>query len=110
MLNFTIGPVSMDPEIEMIGSREPPYFRGNEFSKIVIETEILVKGILNATDGSRALFLTGSGTLAMEASVTNLFSKKDKLLVVNGGTFGARLCEIAMCHNIPFDELKLEDG
>lgn len=110
MLNFTIGPVSMDPEIAMIGSREPPYFRGDEFSNIVIETESLVKGMLNATNGSRAIFLTGSGTLAMEASVTNLFSKKDKLLVVNGGTFGARLCEIAICHSIPFDELKLEDG
>ena len=43
MINFTIGPVSMDPEIAMIGSREPPYFRGDEFSKIVIETELLLK-------------------------------------------------------------------
>ena len=110
MINFTIGPVSMDPEIAMIGSREPPYFRGDEFSKIVIETELLLKSILNATDESRAIFLTGSGTLAMEASVSNLFSKKDKLLVINGGTFGSRLCEIALCHGIPFDELKLEDG
>lgn len=110
MINFTIGPVAMDPEIAMMGSKEPPYFRGDEFSSILIETEALMKGMLNAPDGSRAIFLTGSGTLAMEASVSNLFSKKDKLLVINGGTFGARLCEIARHHSVPFDELKLDDG
>ena len=34
MINFTIGPVSMDPEIAMIGSREPPYFEEMSFRKL----------------------------------------------------------------------------
>ena len=75
MINFTIGPVSMDPEIAMIGSREPPYFRGDEFSKIVIETELLLKSILNATDESRAIFLTGSALCHGSLSV-KFVSKK----------------------------------
>ena len=110
MYNFTVGPVSMDPDIVKIGNSDFPYFRSDHFSKIVLETEVLIKFCLNAAESSRALFLSGSGTLAMEAALCNLFGVKDRILIVNGGTFGARLCEIARYHDIPFEELKLSDG
>ena len=110
MYNFTVGPVRMDPDIVEIGNSELPYFRTDSFSKIVFETEVLIKKLLNTSASSRAIFLTGSGTLSMEASLCNVFSVEDRILIVNGGTFGSRLCEIARRHEIPFEELRLSDG
>jgi len=46
----------------------------------------------------------------MEASVMNIFNGNDKVLVVNGGSFGARFVEICKIHDIPYTEIKLEYG
>ena len=52
-----------------------------------------MKQFTGAPEDARAVFLTGSGTAAMEAAVMNLFTERDRVLVVNGGSFGARFCE-----------------
>ena len=39
MINFTVGPVQMGKKIRDIGQREIPYFRTEEFSKIMKENE-----------------------------------------------------------------------
>ena len=49
-------------------------------------------------------------TLNMEATVMNVFDKKDKVLVVNGGSFGQRFVELCQIHEIPYEEIKLEKG
>lgn len=38
--------------------------------------------------------MTGSGTAAMEAVVVNMFDEHDKLLVINGGSFGQRFVDL----------------
>jgi len=43
MLNFTVGPVMASDEICRIGAEQVPYFRTDEFSKIMKENETLVK-------------------------------------------------------------------
>ena len=40
----------------------------------------------------------------------NVFDKKDKVLVVNGGSFGQRFVELCQIHEIPYEEIKLEKG
>jgi aspartate aminotransferase-like enzyme len=54
--------------------------------------------------------LTGSGTLAMEAAVLNFLTPSDKIIVVNGGTFGQRWCDLCRIHAVPFYEMKLKAG
>lgn len=110
MLNFTVGPVLMQDEIRGLGKEQIPYFRTSEFSKLIFENEELIKKFFYAPKNSRAVFLTGSGTAAMEAAVMNIFKKEDKLLIVNGGSFGERFVKIAKIHEIPYDEIKLEFG
>lgn len=110
MLNFAIGPVQMDDEILQIGANQIPYFRTDEFSQIMKTNELYIKKCMSASDNSRALFLTGSGTAAMEAAVQNLFTKQDKLLVINGGSFGKRFAKICSIHQIPHTELLLATG
>lgn len=109
-LNFTIGPVMSSAETLQIGGSQVPYFRTAEFSAVMKENEQMIKELVKAPDRARAVFLTGSGTAAMEASVMNCLSKNDKALVVNGGSFGARFAAICRVHQIPFDELCLEPG
>lgn len=110
MLNFAVGPVMMDQDILDIGSKQIPYFRTDEFSKMIIENEVLLKKFLNAKESSRVVFLTGSGTAAMEATIMNVFTEQDKLLVINGGSFGARFKELCDIHGLSFEELRLEYG
>lgn len=109
-INFSVGPVHMDNETKAIGSSDSPYFRTKEFSDITFENETLIKKMVNASNDSRVIFLTTSGTGAMEASVQNIFTPKDKVLIINGGSFGSRFVEICKIHNIPFEELLVNKG
>ena len=63
-----------------------------------------------APKGSRAVFITGSGTASMEATIMNVMTSQDRALVVNGGSFGTRFCKICEMHGVPYDEIKLEIG
>ena len=110
MLNFTVGPVQMNEEIRELGKEEIPYFRTENFSKIMKENERLICKLAGASENSRAVFLTGSGTLSMEASILNCFTEEDKLLIINGGSFGERFVEICKIYKIPYIEIKLEYG
>lgn len=107
---FTVGPVEMFPETMEQASRQLPYFRTPEFSDLMLENETLFKESISAPSEAKTVFLTASGTGAMEAAVINCFDKDDKLLVINGGGFGKRFAEICALHQIPYEELRLEFG
>lgn len=104
---FTPGPVKMSEEILQIGAKQTPYFRNSEFSKVTFECENGLLDMVNAPEGSKVIFLTASGTAAMESAVMNLLNKNDNALVVNGGGFGARFVEICATHNIPHSNFKV---
>ena len=110
MINFTVGPVQLPEVVKEIGARDCPYFRTQEFSDIMLENERLVKKFAGAPEGARAVFLTGSGTASMEATVMNVLTSQDRVLVVNGGSFGHRFCELCETHGISHDEIKLNVG
>lgn len=110
MLNFTVGPVMSSNSIRKIGCKQTPYFRNAEFSEIIFENEKLMKEFVYASDDSRVVFLTGSGTAAMEATIMNIFNEKDKVLIINGGGFGQRFVELCQIHKIKYEDIKLEFG
>ena len=110
MLNFALGPVMSSELILNVGSQQTPYFRTSEFSKINLENEQIIKELLYAEKDSRAIFLTGSGTSGMEATVMNVFNENDKVLIVNGGGFGQRFVDLCNLHNIECDDIKVDFG
>lgn len=110
MINFTVGPVQSSEIVRKIGGEQVPYFRTQEFSELMLENERLMKEFVKANNDARVAFITGSGTASMEAVVMNVFSKKDKLLVVNGGSFGQRFVELCKLHQILYDEIHLDFG
>lgn len=110
MINFTVGPVQSSDAVRAVGAEQVPYFRTAEFSEIMLENERLMKKFAKATDDSRVVFLTCSGSGGMEAAIMNTLTKKDRALVINGGSFGQRFVELLTLHEIPFEEIKLEYG
>ena len=110
MLNFTVGPVQSFENVMEIGGMQIPYFRTPEFSAVMKENEALLKELAKAPKDARALFLTGSGTAAMEAAILNTLSPKDQALVINGGSFGQRFVQLCRMHGVPYKELKLDMG
>ena len=110
MLNFTVGPVMSSEDVLEVASHSTPYFRTPEFSKIMQENEKLMLQFLNAPEKSRCVFLTTSGTGAMESCVMNVLNSKDKVLVINGGSFGQRFVELCCLHNLQMEEIKVDFG
>lgn len=110
MLNFTVGPVQSGEQVCAIGAEQVPYFRTPEFSAVMKENEALMLKFAKAPEGSRVVFLTGSGTAGMEAVVMNLLTPHDNVLVVNGGSFGHRFVEMLELHDILHTEIALEYG
>lgn len=106
---FTLGPVAMYPETLKIAGQQLPYFRTSEFSKIMLENEQRLKDLLHLTRGYIAM-LTGSGTAAMEAVVACCLGKENRVLIINGGSFGARFVQLCDCYHIPYDTLKVPFG
>lgn len=110
MLNFTVGPVQSSDCVREIGSEQVPYFRTDEFSEIMLENERLIKKLAKAPKDSRVVFITGSGTASMEATIINTLTKQDKAIVINGGSFGKRFVELCKIHEIPYSEISIEFG
>lgn len=110
MINFTVGPVQSSSFIREIGSEQVPYFRTPEFSRLMLENEELIKELTKSSINNKVVFLTGSGTASMEATIINTLTKEDKALVVNGGSFGHRFVELCNIYEIPYDEIVLNFG
>lgn len=101
MLNFSVGPVQLSDDVRVLGAEQIPYFRTAEFSSLMKENETMLLAAAGAPECSRAVFLTGSGTAGMEAAVINLLDERDRVLVVNGGSFGHRFVQLCEIHRIP---------
>lgn len=110
MLNFTVGPVMSGETVRGIGAEQVPYFRTPEFSEIMLENERLVKLFIKAEKDARVVFITGSGTSSMEATVMDVLSPEDKVLVIDGGSFGHRFVQMLELHHIPHSVIKMEFG
>jgi len=90
---FTPGPIEVDEDVLSECGKVFPYHRDRSFAEVVEKTTERMQEIL-ATK-ARIFFFTSSGTGAMEASVVNLLSEGDEVLIPSIGKFGERWREIA---------------
>lgn len=110
MLNFTVGPVMSDADVLDVASQSSPYFRTPEFSELMLENEQLMLQFFHAPADSRCVFLTTSGTGAMESCVMNVLGPDDRPIVINGGSFGQRFVDLCELHGLDYGEVKLPFG
>ena len=110
MKHFIVGPVEMYPCTKEIYKDGIVYFRTLDFSNIVSDCLSRLSCLIGNNEKDSLIYLTASGTAAMEAVVENCVSENDKCLVVNGGTFGKRFCELLKYHNKNYDSIDLAFG
>ena len=105
---LTPGPVAV-PEFVMLEMAKPLiHHRTSEFEEIFYNATEDLKKLFQTKE--EVLILASSGTGAMEAAVSNSFSKNDKVIVVNGGKFGERWLKICKAFELEVIELSVEWG
>ena len=102
------GPTPIPNEVALAMSETMIHHRTPQFNKVFEEARQGLKALFG-TKGD-VLMLASSGTGAMEAAVSNLFSPGDKVLVINGGKFGERWLNIANAFALDPIEVKVEWG
>ncbi len=103
MILATPGPVEIPLFVRETFLKETIHHRTPEFKEILVDT---LNRFKNLTHLPEAVFLTSSGTGAMEAAVINLAGKK--ALTINAGKFGERWGKICKAYGIEFKELKYD--
>ena len=98
----------MYPSTKTIRNKGIVHFRTDEYSTIVKTTLSKLSDMLSNPVKNSLIYLAASGTAAMEAVVENCTTTKDKALVINGGAFGQRFCDLLKYHNIPFDSINIK--
>ncbi|MBI5287035.1 MAG: alanine--glyoxylate aminotransferase family protein [Deltaproteobacteria bacterium] len=97
------------PEVASLSMAQPMvHHRTPQFSKIFEEVKEGLKYVFQTKED--VLILAASGTGAMEASISNLFSPGDEVLVVNGGKFGERWGKISEVYGLKAHWLNVEWG
>jgi aspartate aminotransferase-like enzyme len=102
------GPTPIPNEVALAMSETMIHHRTPQFNEIFEEARQGLKPLFGTK--SDVLMLASSGTGAMEAAVSNLFSSGEKVLVINGGKFGERWLHIASAFGLNAVELKVEWG
>lgn len=95
---LTPGPVALHPEASAILSEPQTYHRDAAAKAEVLRARELLAAAF-ATEG-QVLILTGSGTLGMDALVSNLFSPGERVYVPVSGKFSERWAEIATAEGL----------
>ncbi|MCM2278555.1 MAG: alanine--glyoxylate aminotransferase family protein [Oligoflexia bacterium] len=105
---LTPGPTQIPESVSSIFARPIIHHRTPAFQAIFDDVRGNLKYLFQTKQD--VLVLTCTGTGGMDAAVSNLFRRGDKVLVVNGGKFGERWTKIALAYGLAPIELKVENG
>ena len=109
VLNFSPAIPTVSEEILKIAGKQVPYFRAKPFSRMMKENEEMFLSLGGCKEG-RVIFLTASGTGAMDAIISNIIFPEDRVLIVNGGAFGQRFKDICDFYKINSYNFKVGFG
>ncbi len=102
------GPTPVPPRVLLAMAQPIIHHRTPQFSRVFADARKGLKQLYQTEQD--VLMLAASGSGAMEAAVTNLFSAGEEVLVINGGKFGERWTKIASTYGLKVDELRVEWG
>jgi len=105
---FAPGPTPVPEAVLGMLARSPLHHRTTEFIAILERTLENLKFLFQTKEP--AYLLSASGTGAMEATIVNLFSPHDEVLVVNGGKFGERWVKIAQAFQLKVHVIDVKWG
>lgn len=102
------GPTPVPSRVLLAMAQPIIHHRTPQFSRIFSEAKNGLKELYQTQQD--VLMLAASGSGAMEAAVSNLFSPGEEVLVINGGKFGERWMKIAAAFGLKVTELRVEWG
>lgn len=100
---LTPGPTAIPDRVRLAMAMPMIHHRKPEFKAIMEETRAYLKKLFGTEQ--EVLPLASSGTGAMTAAVTNLFSRGEKIIVAQAGKFGERWREIAKVQGLDVVEI-----
>jgi aspartate aminotransferase-like enzyme len=106
---LTPGPVPIYPPALHAMQASDMHHRTKEFEAVYRTVLTDMKEVLG-TSASDVLCFAASGSGAMDAAVSNLFSAGDKVIVGTAGKFGERWVEITKAYGLDVTLLKAEYG
>jgi aspartate aminotransferase-like enzyme len=102
------GPTPIPPEVSAAGALPIIHHRTPEFGEVFTRVnENLKRVFLTEND---IYTYASSGTGAFEGAIQNLFSPRDKVLVVNNGNFGNRWVKMSQAFGLDVTELRYDWG
>jgi aspartate aminotransferase-like enzyme len=105
---FTPGPTPLLPAAQFAMAAADIHHRTPEFRALYLKVLAQLKVFVGTEND--VLLLSSSGTGAMEASVSNLTSPGDRVLVLTAGKFGERWVGLAQAFGCEVDVLKAPYG
>ena len=95
---FTPGPTPIPPEALLAMAQPIDYHRSEDAVALIKDILEKLKHVFQTEND--VLFLTSSGTGAMEGAVANLLSRGDKVIVIQSGKFGERWNDICAAYGV----------
>ncbi|MBD3246537.1 MAG: aminotransferase class V-fold PLP-dependent enzyme [Candidatus Omnitrophica bacterium] len=105
---MTPGPSPVPAFVRESLSREIMHHRTDEFREILQHAHEGLKYVFCTKNP--VLIFSSSGTGAMEATVSSLFSPGDKVISIAGGKFGQRWTELAKAYQLDVVEMTIDWG
>ena len=95
---FTPGPTPIPSDALLAMAQPIDYHRSEDAIALIKDVLEKLKHVFQTEND--VLFLTSSGTGAMEGAVANLLCRDDKVIVIRSGKFGERWAEICEAYGI----------
>ena len=80
--------------------------REKEFGDLMEYVSQELTKIVGDTEKYTSILFGGSGTAVVESAISSVVPHNKKILVVNNGSYGKRICEIASAYDMDFVEFK----
>lgn len=105
---FTPGPTPIPPEALLAMAQPIDYHRSEDAVTLIKDVLDKLKHVFQTEND--VLFLTSSGTGAMDGAVANLLCRGDKVIVIRSGKFGERWAEICDVYGVEVVPIDIRSG
>ncbi|MFA1820099.1 alanine--glyoxylate aminotransferase family protein [Virgibacillus oceani] len=102
------GPTPIPHSVQLAMQKPMIGRRGEEIKHLLNELKHKIKSVFGTKED--VLFISGSGTSGMEASVVNTCSSNQEVLVIVTGEFGERMAEVCEANQLIVHRMHVEWG
>jgi len=99
-----LGPATTTESVKMAQVVPDICPREQEFGDMMEHVSNELTTIVADTKNYTTILFAGSGTAVVESVISSVVPRQNKILIINNGAYGKRMCQIASSYNIDFVE------